>query len=447
MNYFNRYIGDLFISRNFYIAIAVSVALFVLSYFVPAIQFAAYLSFLVLLIALTLDYAALFLTAAGVIAYRTLPARLSNGEENPVSWTVRNQLAFPVTVTLIDEWPLQLEIRDQRWHLQLRSKQRKKIQWPLRPVKRGEYVFGDIRLFVQTPMRFLSRRFTISAEQSVACYPSFVRLNDYGLRSNAVIRDQSGSLRMRKIGQSMEFEQIKEYVTGDDIRTLNWKASARRGSLMVNQYAEERAQQVYCIIDKGRLMKMPFEEMTLLDYAINASLVLSSVCLTRKDKTGLITFSNQIDTMLAADNRSVQLGAIMDALYKQETDFLESDFELLYHTVRSRIKNRSLIILFTNFESVSGLHRQLDSIRSLARYHLVLVVFFENTELKSLIKVPARTIEQVYVKTIAGKFAFEKKQIANELSKYGIATILTKPGDLTIKTVNKYLELKVKSAL
>jgi uncharacterized protein (DUF58 family) len=88
----------------------------------------------------------------------------------------------------------------------------------------------------------------------------------------------------------MEFEQIKEYVSGDDIRTLNWKASARKGGLMINNFMEEKSQQVYCIIDKGRLMKMPFDGLTLLDYAINTCLVLSNVCLRKQDRVGVITF-------------------------------------------------------------------------------------------------------------------------------------------------------------
>lgn len=447
MDYFNKYIGDLFAGRNFYFGAGFCVIIFVGAFFASFLQPFAYIIFLIFVIFLLLDYGILFFTSRYFIVKRKLPMRLNNGDPNLISWTVKNEFVFPVTVELVDEWPAQLEIRDQKWKVNLKAGQQKRINWLLRPVKRGEYVFGNIHLFVKTPLNFVVRRFTTEAPRSVACYPSFIKLNHYGLHSQATIRNQTGTRRMRKIGQSMEFEQIKEYVTGDDIRTVNWKASARRGMLMINQYVQERAQQVYCIIDKGRLMKMPFNDMSLLDYAINATLILSSVCIENKDKTGLITFSNKMDTLLAADNRYTQMASVIDALYKEDTDFLESDFELLYKTIRSRIKNRSLLVLFTNFESVSGLRRQIDYIRSLAKYHLVLVVFFENTELKALIKKPANDIEEIYVKTIAEKFAYEKKLIVRELSNYGVASILTKPNDLTVKTVNKYLELKVQSAL
>ncbi|HMG82425.1 MAG TPA: hypothetical protein VK559_05280, partial [Ferruginibacter sp.] len=165
------------------------------------------------------------------------------------------------------------------------------------------------------------------------------------------------------------------------------------------------------------------------------------------DKIGLITFANKIGTVLAPDRKPIQRANILQLLYNQTTSFLESDFEMLYTQIRSRIKQRSLLILFTNFESLSGLKRQLPYLRSIAKYHLLLVVFFENTELTQLSAIDASDLEEVYVKTIAEKFAFEKRMIVKELSKYGILSILSSPEKLTANTVNKYLELKTRQAL
>jgi uncharacterized protein (DUF58 family) len=192
---------------------------------------------------------------------------------------------------------------------------------------------------------------------------------------------------------------------------------------------------------------MPFGNLSLLDYAINSALVLSNVCLQKQDKVGLITFANKIGTVLAADRKPIQRANILHLLYNQETDFLESDYEMLYMQIRSRIKQRSLLILFANFESVSGLKRQLNYLRSIAKHHLLLVVFFENTELKELSSRNATSLEEVYINTIAEKFAFEKRLIVKELSKHGIVSILTSPENLTINTINKYLELKARQAM
>ncbi len=447
MNYFKTFIGDWFISRNFYVAIALCGLLFLIAYFLPWLQWVAFAGFLAMTSLSLAEYMVLFFNNKTFQITRMLPARFSNGEENKIVWYVRNEFNFPVSVQLVDEWPQQLQMRNHKLQINIRPRKQVKVSQTLKPVNRGEYVFGKIHLFVNTPLRFFNRRFATEADTMVKCYPAFTRISQYAINSTAITKELSGSKRLRKIGQSMEFEQIKEYISGDDIRTLNWKATARRGSLMVNQFAEEKAQQVYCIIDKGRLMNMPIDSMSLLDYAINSTLILSSVCLQKHDKVGLITFSSTIDSVLPAETRPAQLQNIMEALYRQQTEFPESDFEKLYSTVRNKVKNRSLLILFTNFESITGMHRYLDYFRSLAKYHLLLVVFFENTELKSLIKTTAHTLEQVYIKTIAEKYAFEKKQIVRELSKYGIASILTSPEALTVKTVNKYLELKVKQAL
>ncbi|HSV10084.1 MAG TPA: DUF58 domain-containing protein [Hanamia sp.] len=447
MEFLKKYIGDLFVRQRFYLAVAALIVLFILAFYIPVLQAISILVFVVFIIFLMLDYSLLFFSKKTVYARRITGHRLSNGDENPVEIIVKNEFAFPVYVTLIDELPEQLQIRNWKRKLSLKAHQQKKIHWKLQPLERGSYYFGNIHSFASSPLKLISRRFTTEASGTIPVYPAFMQLYKYQLFSQTTLQAESGNQRMRKMGQSMEFEQIKEYISGDDIRNLNWKASARKGSLMVNNFMEERSQQVYCIIDKGRLMKMPFNGMTLLDYAINSCLVLSNVCLKKQDKVGIITFSNEPGSMLAADRKPSQAENILQLLYKQKTDFLESDFEMLYAQIRSKIKHRSLLILFTNFESLSGLNRQLDYLRSLARYHLLLVIIFENSELDNLRNSDAKDLEEVYIKTIAEKLAFEKKIIAKELSKYGILSILSSPKNLTVNTINKYLELKARQAV
>ena len=189
-------------------------------------------------------------------------------------------------------------------------------------------------------------------------------------------------------------------------------------------------------------MKMPFDGMSLLDYAINASLVLSNVVISKQDKAGLITFAEKTDTFIQADKKVTQMNLLMEKLYRQQTNFLEADYESLYSVLRNRVSHRSLLVLFTNFETLEGLERELPSLRMMAKYHLLLVVIFENTEVEKLVHSGATTIEEIYIKTIAEKYAHEKKLIVKELRKNGIISILSVPSKLTINTLNKYLELK-----
>jgi len=256
-----------------------------------------------------------------------------------------------------------------------------------------------------------------------------------------------GLKKIRRIGHTQEFEQIKEYVQGDDVRTLNWKATAKQNQLMVNQYQDEKSQPVYSIIDTGRVMKMPFNNLKLLDYAINSCLAFSNVALKRNDKTGLIGFSKEINTYAPAIQKPTHLNTILEQLYNIDTNITDSDFGVLYGHIKRKINHRSLLLLYTNFEHISSLKRQLPYFLALAKKHVLVVIFFENSELEKLIEMDAEDLQSIYHKTIAEKFSLDKVLMQKELQKYGIQSILTRPEDLTINTINKYLEIKARGLL
>jgi len=442
-----KYIGNLYLTTRFYLALGLCIVLFVASFFYKPILQLPKVLLTVFLVLVFIDYLFLFIVSKSPTAKRLIADRLSNGDENKVELQIINKMPFTVRMQIIDELPVQFQKRDWQLNHQFAAKEQKNIIYKIRPVDRGEYYFGDIILYVQSLLGLLMRRHNIDATEMVPVYPSFLQLRKYELISQTAIQTEHGNKRMRKIGHSMEFEQIKEYINGDDIRTINWKATARKAGLMVNNYTDEKSQQVYCIIDKGRLMKMPFNGLTLLDYAINSSLVLSNVCLQKQDRVGLITFSNKMGSLIAAERKPIQREHILQLLYNQTTSFLESDYEMLYMQIRSRIKQRSLLVLYTNFESLSGLRRQLTYLRSIARHHLLMVIFFENTELHQLSNLNAENVEDVYVKTVAEKFEFEKRLIVKELQKHGILAVLTTPEMLTINAINKYLEVKARQAI
>lgn len=447
MKIWRKYIGDLFLSTRFYLAAGFCALMYVVAFFIPVIFPIAGILFLAFCILSAVDYFFLFIIANIPKVNRVVASRLSNGDKNKVELIIRNRNRFQLAINIIDELPLQMQERNFKLSRKFSPGQRQILTYTIQPAERGVYHFGNIVLFTKTFFGLMVRRFTIPAEQNVSVYPSYMQMRKYQLLSKSTTNTEPGNQRKRKIGQSMEFEQIKDYVSGDDIRTINWKATARRGVLMVNNYVDEKSQQVFCIIDKGRLMKMPFKGLSLLDYSINAVLALSNICLQKQDKIGLISFSNRLATVIPAERKPVQRENILQALYKEQTDFLESDYEMLYMQIRNKIRQRSLLILYTNFESVSGLQRQLNYLRSIAKHHLLLVVFFENTELYKLSHEEALTVEDVYIKTVAEKFVFEKKLVVKELQKYGILTILTAPENLTINSINKYLELKARQAV
>ncbi|MBN8880206.1 MAG: DUF58 domain-containing protein [Sphingobacteriales bacterium] len=430
----------------YYIAGLASV-IFVMSYFQPALFRIGGLVLLLLTIVVVIDALLVYGKKDGIAAERLTTDRFSIGDENKVVLSIRNNYSFPASLGVIDELPDQFQERNWRRKLKITGQSTDEIVYFLRPTTRGEYVFHDINVFVTAPLRLVKRKYVFSAEQAVKVYPSYIQMRRYHLLAVANRLQELGVRRMRQLGHSMEFEQIKEYVRGDDYRTINWKATARKEALMVNNYTDERSQQIYCMINKGRVMKMPFSGMTLLDHAINASLVLSNVALVRQDKAGLITFAENLDSFVQADKKPTQMNQVLETLYKQQTRFLEPDFEKLFSVIRTRITNRSLLVLFTNFESMESLERELPALRKIARYHLLLVVFFENTELQALTEQKVATLEDIYIKTIAEKFAFEKRLMVKELQKNGILSVLSSPENLTVNTINKYLELKTRMSI
>jgi len=436
---------SLFFGKRFYLSLGVNVLLFIVSFFYPALYTIALLVFAALMALLLLDLALLFFTSGTTLELeRITPVRFSNGDENEVRIRVRSNFRFPVSVAIVDELPFQFQLRDHLLKSWIKPGAEQVFSFSLRPVERGAYQFGNTNAFVSSPFGLVKRRFIYENEALVKTYPSFLQLRNFELLSYMNRLNELGVHKKRTIGHSMEFDHIKEYTRGDDVRMLNWKATARRENLMVNTYVEERSQQVYCVIDKGRNMKMPFEGLTLLDYAINSTLIFSNVALQKGDKAGLATIAAQQVDILPASNKKTQLNKVLEMLYAQETQWEESDYEKLSISLRRAFNQRSLLILFTNFESMPGLQRQLPYLRKLARYHLLLVVFFENTALKKVTEQQASGVEEIYKQVIAQQFAYEKKLIARELSQYGIMSLLVTPQQLTIQVINKYLELKAR---
>jgi len=423
------------------------IAAFICAFIFPFLFNAARYLFVIVLTFFVIDLLLLFTAKHGVEATRDVPEKLSNGDLNDIAISVRNYYTFPVTAKIIDEIPFQFQIRNFEIIRKIKASAEDNINYQLRPTERGEYTFGNLNVFISSPLKLVSRRFTFANDVMVPTYPSYIQLRKYDLIAFSNNLFQYGVKRIRRIGHTMEFEQIKEYVQGDDIRTLNWKATAKKNALMVNQFQDEKSQSVYMAIDKGRMMKMPFNGLSLLDYAINATLVLSNVILKKQDKAGMFAFSKKVENRVAAEKRSSQMQKILESLYNIKTDFFESDYSRLYADIKKNINQRSLIILYTNFETLDGLHRQLPYLKAISKNHLLVIVFFQNTELNAIINAKADTIHQIYDKVIAEKFAFEKRLIVIELKKYGIHSVLTQPENLTLDTINKYLEIKARGIL
>lgn len=380
-------------------------------------------------------------------AVRTCNERFSNGDANEVTISTKNTGKVKVRVKILDDIPYQFQVRKPIGSFWISPNEMNHVIYALTPTYRGEHIFGNINLLLKSFLGLTERRVVIFSSQKIKVYPSFLRLHQYELMAISRHLFMQGQKKVRKVGTSKEFDTIREYVIGDDPRHINWAATARSGSLKSNHYMDERSQNVFCLIDKSRVMKMPFDGMILLDYAINASLVISDVALKRGDKTGLITYEDRVDSFVDAANKSLQLHQIMESLYRLDTSFNEVNLEELYQFTRSKINQRSLLLLFSNYESIHSLRRQVRYLKLINNKHLLLVIFFRNNEVDRLLSTEAENLREIYDQSIAYQMLEEKKLIREELNKAGIANLYTSPENLNVDVINKYIEIKTKRVL
>jgi uncharacterized protein (DUF58 family) len=438
---------DLVMHKRLLYSLLGLVVVFCLGFAFPVFLAIGKLAMLALVLLVVIDGSLLYSKRLPVEGKRILEGKLSNGDFNTVALQLRSHYGFAGVVEVIDELPVQLQKRDLSFKRKYSAHFTEEFIYKIRPTERGEYAFGNINVFLSSPLQLLVRRVVLPAGQTVKVYPSFIQYRKYAFLAMSNRLEEAGVKKVRQIGASKEFEQIRDYVRGDDFRMINWRATARRDALMVNQYQEEKSQTVYCLVDKGRMMHMPFEGLSLMDYAINATLVLSGIALGRGDKAGLLTFSDKIGSFVQARSKSGQTQQIAEALYSQDVRLRDTDYWRLLKNTKQYIKNRSLLLLFTNFDSLISLERQMKYLKAVARDHVLVTILFDNTELNALASKPVHGLRDAYHQTVAEKLRYDKFIIAREMQKNGIYTILTEPQQLTVNTINKYLELKSRGVL
>lgn len=432
---------NLYLTDRIFYCLGGIIFLFFLSFLIQPLFYLPVTLLAVCIVVLCIDIYILFKNSNINISRETTSV-FSLGDQNKVSLTLENKTNRRLTVKIIDEIPYQFNERDFSIPIVINAEQTELVTYYMSPKIRGEYLFGNIHVFIQTKFGLAVKKETTAAEKSIAVYPSIIQMKQQELAALKHPSFTQGDKTNKKIGRSYEFDQIKNYVDGDDTRNINWKATSTLNKLMVNHYEDERSQQVYSIIDKSRVMKMPFNGLTLVDYAINSTLAFSNIVLKKQDKAGLISFSKKVDSTLKADRGGLHLKKIMYSLYKEKYDYSEANYEALYSSIRKTISNRSLIFLYTNFDSIYALERNIKVLKMINKYHALIIVFFENTELDSYSKAPASSVLEIYQKTMAKKNALEKSQIIKELRTHGIHAIKSAPENLSTKTINKYLELK-----
>ena len=437
----------LYISNRFYWMLSGIIVFFFVGYGIRVFFNIAQLLLALLVLSFIVDLVLMYFPKYKIRASRTIPELFTLGDENKVKIRLVSSYPFNLMVQIIDEVPFQLQERNFELTTKLKGNDAVNFDYEFTPNERGEYHFGFVNVFIHSPLQLVKKRIKSGEPQVGKVFPSISQMKKYEILALARISTLDGVKKIRRIGHNYEFDQIKDYVVGDDIRAINWKATGKRNQLMVNQYQDERSQAVYVFIDKSRSMEMRFNNMRYLDYAINSALVMLNIALKKYDKAGLMTFSDKIGASLKADRSKLQLKRILEQLYREKPSEKEANYDLMMRITRKMLNGRSLILLYTNFESIHALERQLPYLRRLNKMHLLVVVFFEDKEIEDFSHSKIDGEVGVYQRILAGKYVSEKRKMQNILMKHRIQTILTTPQNLSIDSLNKYLELKARGLI
>jgi len=437
-------LSNIVLTKRFFWMLSSVIIVYACGFTDPSFTLVAQYGFILIAILLAIDLILLLFISRKPSFKRKFKERLYLGDENTISIQLSSQGVFAWNYELNEGFPDFMQDRSTTFFGRLSNSKPVEIKYVLRPTKRGLYQFNAAYLFLTSFLYLVERRIIFKELNSFQVYPSVIQMKKYELLVFQQQKTSSGIKRIRRLGNATEFEQIRNYVAGDELKMINWKATSRKNELMVNQFQDEKSQPIYCIIDKSRTMQMEFNKMNLLDHSINSSLVFANICLLKGDKFGLLTFSDKMGSQLPADKSSTQMKRIMDLLYDQKTKFKDANFELLQSVVRQKIKTRSLILLFSNFENEFAMRRALPYLIQMNKKHLLVVVFFQNADLKELAFKHSYVVSDLYTSVVAERMITMKARMAREMKQFGIQTILTNPEELSANVINKYLELKAK---
>ncbi len=382
-----------------------------------------------------------------ISARRFCDEKLSLGTRNVVRLRFRNRTGVPLALEVQDEPPHLFDVSSGAISLTLPADSDATVSYAVTPKKRGNYKFGDINIRYLSSLKLFKRQARLPQSMMVKVYPNLLELKKYAILVRRGRFAEAGLKHSKMYGEGTEFESLRDYLPDDDYRRINWKASARTGRPISEEYEYERSQNITIMLDCGRMMTAAIKNMSKLDYTINSALMLGYVGCAKGDNVGLIAFSDNIEAYIPPRRGKQQLYRIVESLYDISPRMCQPDYEKAFTLVESRLRKRSLVVVYTDLIDAE-ISKMLTSYLPLLRpHHLVLCITIRDTGLVGLANEIPDTIEDVYQKAVAGQLLMEQQSTINKLQQSGVLVLDSPPENLSVATVNRYLELKGRSLI
>jgi uncharacterized protein (DUF58 family) len=379
---------------------------------------------------------------------REMEDRFSMGAANDVTIRVTNLSRRKITLIVKDEHPPEMQLLDAREaRLTIPARRSRTWSYHLLPTARGSYLFGDTPLRFRTRLGLLWRQINYSTARSVKVYPDINEAKKHELFAHRNRRPEPGLRRMRMRGQGREFESLREFAVGDEIRHISWPATARRGKLITRQYTVERSQNIVVLLDTGRLMTARIGNLTKLDHAINATLSIAYVAASGGDNIGLVAFGRRVIGYLPPRRGREQVNHLMETLYSIEPQMIEPSYGHAFNFFDSNWRRRSLVIILTDLVDRDASAELLARTAKLMPRHLPLIVTIGDTDLRELVRANPSSPADIYHQAVAEEILRQREEALAHIRHAGGLALDVPAGRLSIALVNKYLEVKERGLL
>lgn len=380
-------------------------------------------------------------------ATRIAPSRMSVFADHAVALLVRNRFRLPLHVRLRDTVPDALRTAIEELSGTVPAGGETRLEYRVQPVRRGRFAWGPIHLRYRSLLGLWELSKTLHPAEEVRVYPNLAALQRYQLLAQTNRLEVLGIRKIRQRGGSWEFESLREYTNGDDVRLIDWKATARRRKPIVRNQEAERNQTILILLDSGRLMNAEVDGLAKLDHAVNTALMLSHIALARGDRVGLCTFSHKVHTWVAPRPHVAQNRLIAEALYDLQGDFTESDHGRCLRLVRSRHPKRALLVLLTDFVDAATAGDMIAHLRLAGRRHLVLFVALSDPFLNQAARSYPSTPVEGFRKAAAVDLLHDRREVLRRLRQMGAHVLDAEPAEVTAPLINRYLEITLRGLL
>lgn len=378
---------------------------------------------------------------------RLEPDPLSLRRPARLRYRVRNGSSRPSRIGIIEPQSELLRFGEDEFVTVAPAGTESLLERSVTPVARGTTHFGELFFWTESSLALVRCRRTATGGQELRVYPDLSAVERYGTLHARNRLVEAGVRRQRLRGSGSELESVREWTDGDAFRSVNWKATAHRGNLMVTQYEVERSQNVMILLDAGRLMTPRVDEQRKFDYAVTAALSVASVAALSNDKVGIVAFAGEILRARAPRSSGLSLARLAEEIHDLEPRFEESDYAQAFAYVRSRVSKRSLVVFFTDMVDPVAQSTVLAQIQTLCRRHLVVCAFMNDAAIDAALDAQPRTTTDVYAASVALELREERRTAAAVLRRMGVRAIDVPARQLTTALIDRYLQIKTQGAL